>query len=149
MLPREEAHEASNSKEKRQRNWKGMGGGMLYINPHTLGKYRYWMKGHLYTASCWAKVSFLSLRRCWMFNLTLLHIEGDWQNTIHYFTTNITLNLPSYSCNWKACPDAMCVKWRRDRKTIHIRLQKQNRNKLLFWFEWHLPSLSGPLLVDS
>lgn len=41
MLPREEAHEESKSKEKRQRNGKRMGGGELYINPHTLGKYRY------------------------------------------------------------------------------------------------------------
>lgn len=52
MLPREETHEESESKDKRQRYGERKGWGVLYINPQTSGKCRCWMGGHLYTVSC-------------------------------------------------------------------------------------------------
>lgn len=88
---------------------------------------------------------------CLIWPLAVL-IEDDWQIPIHYFSTNVTPNLPSYSCNWKSCPDAMCVKWITDRKTTHIRLKGKKTESDLY-FNWngyccHLLFLSVPLLME-
>lgn len=54
---------------------------------------------------------------------------GDPQSPIRCFTTNETLNLPSCTCNRKSRPDAMCVKWITQRKTLHIRQKEEGGKK--------------------
>lgn len=151
---------------RRMKRKKKERGRVIHQSQKRLGKGRCWVRGHLFSVSGWIYFYHLSLfffaaaAEC-LIGLLAAADGGDPQSPIRCFTTNETLNLPSSTCNRKSCPDAMCVKWITQRKTLHIRQKGEKKKRgegeifITVWMAFdknHLTPppffLSAPLLMD-